>query len=52
MDRKFKGNCPYCDDKIFGYDNWKEGKICIQGFCKRCNIYILEDEVDWELINI
>ena len=47
MERKFRGFCPKCQNKIIGSDNWEEGNIVIMGFCKICQLHYSEDEVDW-----
>ena len=44
----FKALCPKCGKPVYGEDDWTEGKLCIQGECKSCGHWILEDEVDWE----
>ena len=48
MPRHFTGKCPKCGKKIKGYDDWGEGIIFIMGFCKTCQFFYGEDEVDWE----
>jgi hypothetical protein len=47
MKEYFVGICPYCGSEVLGWWDWETGSICIQGFCKKCKIFLLEDEVDW-----
>jgi hypothetical protein len=46
--RWFTCKCPYCGKTIRGSDDWKTGRICIFGYCGRCDEHIGEDEADWE----
>ena len=44
-----KGRCTKCDNILIG--ELLDGDCCYTAFCKICNEYKLEDEVDWlELI--
>ena len=47
MQAGFIADCPYCNEQIQGRWDWKKGYICVQGFCKVCDKFILEDEVNW-----
>ena len=47
-ERKFKGICPKCHNKIIASDNWGKGTLIIMGFCKTCQLHYSEDEIDWE----
>lgn len=47
MKKYYKGICPYCHSKVKGFWDWAKGIVCIITFCKKCNMYLLEDEVEW-----
>jgi len=47
MKEIFVSECPYCHTLIEGNWDWEKGRICIQGYCDICKIFILEDEANW-----
>lgn len=46
----FEAECPYCSRVIRGSWNWQIGRLCVQGYCNNCRIFILEDEASWEKV--
>lgn len=42
----YDGICPYCSTAVVG--ELKSGNVCITTFCDGCDMFLLEDEVDWE----
>ena len=44
------GICPDCGSFVEGVMNWN--KLCMTTFCKKCDKFLLESEVDWGKPNI